>query len=55
MDMNKLITARNWDGSKIQVKLKDSTEWAKWDIHNRENQIHPTQQIFTEADFLPEH
>lgn len=35
MDMDRMITARNCDYSKIQVKLKDSTKWAKWDIYNR--------------------
>ncbi len=53
MDMSKVITAKNWDGSKIQVKMKDLPEWARWDIYNRKNQIHPTQKEFTEADFLP--
>lgn len=57
MDMEKMAKARNWDGSTIQVKMKvkDVHEWAVWDRYNRKNQIHPTQEIFTEAEFLPEH
>ena len=55
MDMDRMITAENWDGTKIQVKLKNSIEWALWDRYNRKHQIHPTQKIFTEAEFLPKH
>lgn len=49
VDLTRKITAQNWDGSKIQVPLKDAVKWAKWDDYNRKNQIHPTQKEFTEA------
>lgn len=53
MDMEKMIQGKNWDGSEISVKIKNLPEWTKWDIYNRKRQIHPTQKVFTEADFLP--
>ena len=55
MDMNKMTTARNWDNSKIQVRMKDLHEWTMWDRYNRKNQIHPMQSEFTEKEFIKDH
>lgn len=54
VNLERMIQAQNWDGSKIQIRLKDSTEWGMWDRYNRKHKIHPTQKVFTEAEFLPE-
>lgn len=57
MDTNKYLQAQNWDGSviKVKVSVQDLYEWTLWDRYNRKSQIHPTQKVFTEADYLPEH
>ena len=51
--MEKKIEAENWDGTIILVKIKDLPHWSKWDIYNKIKGIHPTQDEFTEAEFLP--
>ena len=56
MDKNYLteyVKAQNWDGSKILIRPIDGAKWAKWDQFNKKNGIHPTQEKFTEADYLP--
>lgn len=49
VDLTRKITAQNWDGSKIQIRLIDGAKWAKWDERNEKNKIHPTQKEFTAA------
>lgn len=51
--LTEYIKAENWDKSIILIRRIDGAKWAKWDQYNRKNQIHPKQEVFTEAEYLP--
>ena len=53
IDMNKLTTARNWDNTKIQVKMKDLHEWTVWDRYNRKTKYTPHKKYSQKRSFCP--